>query len=123
MIAIPAIDLIDGHCVRLTEGVFDTVKVYGDDPAAVARGFAQEGAQRLHVVDLDAARGSGNNRYAIRAIRKVFPGILDVGGGVRSRGGARRRRILAHTRGRSAPVAVQFKGTGLTLRVALRSLR
>jgi len=84
MIAIPAIDLIDGHCVRLTEGVFDTVKVYGDDPADWARGFAQEGAQRLHVVDLDAARGSGNNRDAIRAIRKVFPGILDVGGGVRS---------------------------------------
>ncbi len=84
MIAIPAIDLIDGHCVRLTEGVFDTVKVYGDDPAAVARGFAQEGAQRLHVVDLDAARGSGNNRDAIRAIRKAFPGTLDVGGGVRS---------------------------------------
>lgn len=84
MIAIPAIDLIDGHCVRLTEGVFDTAKIYGDDPAATARDFAAAGAERLHVVDLDAARGTGNNRDAIREIRKAFPGILDVGGGVRS---------------------------------------
>ncbi|MCK5736309.1 MAG: 1-(5-phosphoribosyl)-5-[(5-phosphoribosylamino)methylideneamino]imidazole-4-carboxamide isomerase, partial [Spirochaetaceae bacterium] len=81
---IPAIDLIDGHCVRLTEGVFDTAKIYGDDPAAVARSFAEAGARRLHVVDLDAARGSGSNRDAIKAIRKAFPGILDVGGGIRS---------------------------------------
>ncbi len=84
MIAIPAIDLINGRCVRLTEGVFSTAKVYGQDPAAVARGFAEEGAERLHVVDLDAARGSGNNRRSIAAIRKQFPGILDVGGGIRS---------------------------------------
>jgi phosphoribosylformimino-5-aminoimidazole carboxamide ribotide isomerase len=84
MIAIPAIDLIDGHCVRLTEGVFDTAKVYGDDPAAVAREFARSGAERLHVVDLDAARGSGHNRDTIRKIRDAFPGLLDVGGGIRS---------------------------------------
>ena len=84
MIAIPAIDLIDGRCVRLTEGVFDTAKVYGDDPAAVARGFADAGVRRLHLVDLDAARGSGNNRSVIEAVRKAFPGTLDVGGGVRS---------------------------------------
>ncbi|MDF1569703.1 MAG: HisA/HisF-related TIM barrel protein, partial [Spirochaetaceae bacterium] len=84
MIAIPAIDLIDGHCVRLTEGAFDTAKVYGEDPVAAARSFAAAGAVRLHVVDLDAARGSGHNRAAIESIRKVFPGLLDVGGGVRS---------------------------------------
>jgi phosphoribosylformimino-5-aminoimidazole carboxamide ribotide isomerase len=84
MIAIPAIDLIDGRCVRLTEGVFDTAKVYGDDPAAVARGFAEAGVRRLHLVDLDAARGEGNNREVIAEVRKAFPGILDVGGGVRS---------------------------------------
>ena len=84
MIAIPAIDLIDGRCVRLTEGIFDTAKVYDEDPVSVARGFAEAGAERLHVVDLDAARGSGGNRDSIRAVRKVFPGIMDVGGGVRS---------------------------------------
>jgi len=84
MIAIPAIDLIDGCCVRLTEGIFDTARVYENDPAAVARSFAEAGAERLHVVDLDAARGTGSNREAVKNIRKAFSGILDVGGGIRS---------------------------------------
>ncbi len=84
MTAIPAIDLINGRCVRLTEGDFETVKVYGEDPAEVARSFAGAGAERLHVVDLDAARGTGENRESIKAVRKAFPGILDVGGGIRS---------------------------------------
>ena len=84
MLAIPAIDLIEGRCVRLTEGAFDSIRVYGDDPADIARAFAEAGARRLHVVDLDAARGTGNNRRSIAKIRASFPGILDVGGGVRS---------------------------------------
>ncbi len=84
MTAIPAIDLIDGHCVRLTEGDFDTVQIYGEDPAETARSFAKAGAERLHVVDLDAARGTGENREAIKAVRDSFPGVLDVGGGIRS---------------------------------------
>lgn len=84
MIAIPAIDLINGQCVRLTEGVFNTAKRYGMNPAAMARKFAQEGANRLHVVDLDAARGQGNNRRIIADIRRSFTGKLDVGGGVRT---------------------------------------
>lgn len=84
MIAIPAIDLINGRCVRLTEGVYDTEKAYSDNPAAMAASFAASGASRLHVVDLDAARGQGNNRDAIKAIRAAFPGTMDVGGGVRS---------------------------------------
>ena len=89
MIAIPAIDLINGRCVRLTEGVYDTEKAYSDDPAAMAAFFAEAGASRLHVVDLDAARGQGNNREAIKAIREAFPGVMDVGGGVRSLDDAR----------------------------------
>ena len=84
MIAIPAIDLIDGRCVRLTEGLFNTAKIYKDDPAGVAAGFAEAGVKRLHLVDLDAARGVGDNRAVIAAVRKAFPGILDVGGGIRS---------------------------------------
>ena len=84
MLAIPAIDLIDGRCVRLTEGAFDSIQVYGDNPAAAARAFGEAGARRLHVVDLDAARGSGHNRGRIAEIRAAFTGILDVGGGVRS---------------------------------------
>ncbi|MCG8454167.1 MAG: HisA/HisF-related TIM barrel protein [Spirochaetales bacterium] len=83
MIAIPAIDLIDGRCVRLTEGAFDTARVYEENPVAMAQKFAEAGVHRLHVVDLDAARGQGQNRSVIAQIRQVFPGILDVGGGVR----------------------------------------
>lgn len=83
MQVIPAIDLIDGHCVRLTEGRFDTAVVYGDDPLQTAGSFAEAGASRLHVVDLDAARGTGNNRGVIRRLRNVFPGTLEVGGGIR----------------------------------------
>ncbi|RLW69725.1 MAG: 1-(5-phosphoribosyl)-5-[(5-phosphoribosylamino)methylideneamino]imidazole-4-carboxamide isomerase [spirochete symbiont of Stewartia floridana] len=84
MVAIPAIDIIDGRCVRLTEGSFDSVKVYGGHPAATAKSFAQDGAERLHVVDLDAARGKGDNRPGIATIREAFSGVLEVGGGVRT---------------------------------------
>jgi len=84
MIVIPAIDLIDGRCVRLTEGAFDTVQAYSDNPATVAREMANAGAQRLHVVDLDAARGLENNLSAIRGIRQAFPGVIEVGGGIRT---------------------------------------
>ena len=80
----PAIDIIDGCCVRLLQGQFDKKSVYGENPAAVAQSFAEAGASRLHVVDLDAARGNRNNRISISAIRHVFPGIVEVGGGVRS---------------------------------------
>jgi phosphoribosylformimino-5-aminoimidazole carboxamide ribotide isomerase len=94
MIAIPAIDLLDGRCVRLREGVFETATVYGESPADVAARFAAEGASRIHVVDLDAARGKGNNREVIGEIRRVYDGILDVGGGIRSIEDARALRLL-----------------------------
>ncbi|MCZ6531662.1 MAG: HisA/HisF-related TIM barrel protein, partial [SAR324 cluster bacterium] len=55
MIVLPAIDLKDGNCVRLVQGRADRETVYGTDPAAVARRFADEGAQMLHLVDLDGA--------------------------------------------------------------------
>jgi phosphoribosylformimino-5-aminoimidazole carboxamide ribotide isomerase len=53
---IPAIDLLGGRVVRLSRGAYDAVTEYGDDPVEVARGFAAEGAERIHIVDLDAAR-------------------------------------------------------------------
>ena len=81
---IPAIDIIDGGCVRLRQGDYAQSTRYHDDPAEMAGEFSRAGAVRLHVVDLDAARGRGKNRDVIAAIRKVFPGILEVGGGVRS---------------------------------------
>lgn len=81
---IPAIDLLDGRCVRLTQGDYNTSTVYNDDPAQQARAFAAAGATRIHVVDLDAARGGADNRAAIAAIRAAVSCKIEVGGGVRS---------------------------------------
>lgn len=80
---IPAIDLIDGRCVRLRQGSYTDATVYGDDPAAVAQRFEDAGAERIHIVDLDAARSTGNNRRTIGAIRRAVSCVLEVGGGVR----------------------------------------
>jgi phosphoribosylformimino-5-aminoimidazole carboxamide ribotide isomerase len=95
MYIIPSIDLLAGRCVRLYQGDYDRSTDYGDDPAAIAAAFADAGAVRLHVVDLDAARAPSDprkspegtrrhNRDVIREIRKAFGGVLEVGGGIRS---------------------------------------
>jgi len=84
MTIIPAIDVIAGRCVRLRQGAFSNTTVYDDDPRAVARRFVDAGAERIHLVDLDAARGSGDNRSTIAAIRGAVDCILEVGGGVRT---------------------------------------
>lgn len=83
---IPAIDLLEGRCVRLAQGDYDRVSVYGDEPAAVAAGFAAAGAPRLHVVDLDGARaGRPHNREAVRAIvAAARQRPVQLGGGMRS---------------------------------------
>ena len=83
MVFIPSIDILDGSCVRLLKGDYNEVTQYGDDPVSIGRDFGQKGARRLHVVDLNAARGAGDNRKTISEIRKVFAGVLEVGGGVR----------------------------------------
>jgi phosphoribosylformimino-5-aminoimidazole carboxamide ribotide isomerase len=84
----PAIDLRGGRCVRLRQGDYADETVYGDDPLAVAEGFAAEGARWIHVVDLDAARsGEATNRSVIAAIagRLGEVGVrVQTGGGVRS---------------------------------------
>ena len=59
MFIIPAIDLIDGKCVRLTQGDYSQKKIYNENPLEVAKEFADAGIQKLHVVDLDGARGGG----------------------------------------------------------------
>ena len=65
----PAIDLLDGRCVRLYQGDYDRSTVYGDDPVAQALAFQSEGAPWVHVVDLDAARtGEPRNRDVVAAI-------------------------------------------------------
>ncbi len=84
----PAIDLRGGRCVRLVEGDFGRETVYGDDPVAVAEGFATAGARWIHVVDLDAARtGEAVNRPVVARIAAAVAGAgvrVQTGGGVRS---------------------------------------
>jgi phosphoribosylformimino-5-aminoimidazole carboxamide ribotide isomerase len=88
----PAIDLLGGRVVRLRQGDYADETVYGDDPVAVARGFAAAGARWIHVVDLDAARsGDPVNRPVVAAIASALAGVAQVqtGGGVRSLDDAR----------------------------------
>ena len=84
MLIVPAIDLLDGRCVQLQQGDFERARRYGDDAPAVAAGFARDGALWIHVVDLDAARGSGANREVIGTIRKAVDVRIQAGGGVRT---------------------------------------
>jgi phosphoribosylformimino-5-aminoimidazole carboxamide ribotide isomerase len=84
---IPAIDLLEGRCVRLTRGRYEDVTVYDADPAAVAARFAAlRGLRRLHVVDLDGAKqGRPCNTAAVRAILAAAKSVrVELGGGIRS---------------------------------------
>jgi phosphoribosylformimino-5-aminoimidazole carboxamide ribotide isomerase len=83
---IPAIDLLDGRCVRLSQGRYDRVTVYEDDPSKVAANFASYPLRRLHVVDLDGAKaGRPCNRQAVAAILEEVSGIpVELGGGIRT---------------------------------------
>ena len=85
MVILPAIDLKDGKCVRLRQGRAEDVTVYGDDPAAQAKDWADQGGQELHVVDLDGAfAGTPEHAEVIRRIIKAFGGPVEVGGGLRT---------------------------------------
>ena len=79
----PAIDLRHGRCVRLYQGDFDQETVYGDDPVAVARSFKDQGARRVHVVDLDASRRDGSNKDLVVAVAQQSGLTVQTGGGVR----------------------------------------
>ena len=81
---IPAIDIIEGKCVRLTKGDYDTKKVYGD-PLEMARRFENMGLRRLHVVDLDGAKSKHVvNLATLKAITSQTSLIVDFGGGVKT---------------------------------------
>jgi phosphoribosylformimino-5-aminoimidazole carboxamide ribotide isomerase len=85
MIIFPAIDLKDGQCVRLVQGVLENKTVYSDRPEQVAAMFEDQGAQWLHIVDLDGAfTGSPRNSEAIRAIASAINIPFQVGGGLRT---------------------------------------
>ena len=86
MLLIPAIDLKDGHCVRLKQGDMDQSTTFGEDPVQMARKWVDKGARRLHLVDLHGAfAGHPKNELAIRSILKEVGSEIDVqlGGGIR----------------------------------------
>src|SRR5665811_1391159 len=94
MLIIPAIDLKDGHCVRLKQGVMEDATVFSEDPAATAKHWLAQGARRLHLVDLNGAfAGKPKNEAAVKSILQVVQdyaeemGIdeipVQLGGGIR----------------------------------------
>src|SRR5438094_8722377 len=83
MVVIPAIDILGGRCVRLTQGKYEQPTVYAEDPVTMAQRFAAAGAQLIHVVDLDAARGSASNRTVIAQMHEQSKVEMQVAGGVR----------------------------------------
>ena len=84
MLIIPAIDLKEGKCVRLEQGLMDKATVYSDDPATTAKHWESQGAEILHVVDLNGAfAGIPKNLEAIKAIRSAVRMPIEVGGGIR----------------------------------------
>ena len=85
MIIFPAIDIKDGRCVRLTQGRFDQVSIYNDNPAEVARLWESMGAQNIHLVDLDGAKdGSPASRDMVKSVIDAVDIPVQVGGGIRS---------------------------------------
>lgn len=82
---IPAIDLKNGKCVRLSKGKEETAVVYNDDPVAQAKFFEREGCKRIHIIDLDAAFGyQSTNESVILKIRDAVSLDIELGGGIRS---------------------------------------
>ena len=82
---IPAIDLIDGKCVRLTKGDYDQKTIYNEDPVSQAMEFQRLGFRRLHIVDLDGAKSKHIvNDAVLKAITQATDLIVDFGGGIKS---------------------------------------
>ncbi len=82
---IPAIDIIDGKCVRLSQGDYDTQKIYNENPLEVAKEFEANGVHRLHVVDLDGAKSSHVVNYKVLdAIAGHTSLVIDFGGGIKT---------------------------------------
>lgn len=85
MIIIPAIDLREGKCVRLIEGKIENETIYSEDPVAVAKSWEEQGAEMIHLVDLDGAfAGHPQNQEVIKEILKVVKVPVQVGGGIRT---------------------------------------
>jgi phosphoribosylformimino-5-aminoimidazole carboxamide ribotide isomerase len=86
MEVIPAIDILDGRCVRLYQGDYQQSEIFGEDPVEVAQRWYSQGAKYLHVVDLDGAKqGKPQNLQVIEAIARSIPIHVQMGGGLRDR--------------------------------------
>lgn len=81
---VPAVDVKDGRCVRLRQGREDAETVFGDDPVLMAERWAAEGAQRLHLVDLDGAFGRPRQTDVLRAVLQRLTIPVEIGGGLRT---------------------------------------
>ena len=81
----PAIDIIEGKCVRLTKGVLSDKTIYENSPVEMAKIYQDAGFNTIHVVDLDATLGTGNNNQALDLIRKKIDIKIEVAGGIRSK--------------------------------------
>ena len=81
----PAIDIIDGKCVRLTKGIADDKTIYQYSPLDMAKTYQDAGFNTIHVVDLDATLGKGNNNQVLSQIRKKIDINIEVAGGIRSK--------------------------------------
>lgn len=80
---IPAIDLLEGRCVRLFKGDYDQVEIFHDNPVQMALELEKAGFKYLHLVDLDGARNSGNNQHILEQVSEQTTLIIDFGGGIR----------------------------------------
>ena len=95
----PAIDIKNGQCVRLRQGVFDDTTVYANEPFEVAKEFEADGAKFLHIVDLDGAlRGTGANDEALKKIVENVSIPVEIGGGIRTMQDIEHRLSLGVTR-------------------------
>jgi len=113
---IPAVDISGGKCVRLRRGSLDEAKVYFQDPMEAARKWADQGAEMLHVIDLDAALGVGNNSALISRLVSSMDIPIQVGGGIRTLEVARSYLDLGAERVIFGTVALELKLIGEGLR-------
>jgi len=124
VLVIPAIDVRGGRCVRLAQGDFDRERIYDDDPGRVARALIDAGARRLHIVDLDSARGRPDPDSTAAAQRAVAlaaaEGVtVEIGGGVREVAGAEHWIAMGASLVVLGSLAVRDPGAAEALCVAL----
>ena len=87
----PAIDIINGECVRLTKGLAENKTIYSKSPVEMAKIYQDKGFEIIHVVDLDATLGKGNNDQTLERIRKNVDIKIEVAGGIRDKAAIKKK--------------------------------